>query len=111
SGLASAVEPPRLALPRRARADVTDLFETTSRETPVTAAPAPLADRMRPRSLDEVLGQEHLLGAAAVLRSAIETGELHSMILRGPPGAGQPTLARLLAHTTGARLGALSAAP
>src|SRR5439155_17347109 len=73
SGLASAVEPPRLALPRRARADVMDLFDATPRETPVTATPAPLADRMRPRALDEVLGQEHLLGAGAVLRSAIET--------------------------------------
>jgi len=88
---------------------VTDLFETTSRETPVTAAPAPLADRMRPRSLDEVLGQEHLLGAGAVLRSAIETGELHSMILWGPPGSGKTTLARLMAHTTGARFVAFSA--
>src|SRR5256712_13804705 len=80
-----------------------DLFDATPRETPVTATPAPLADRMRPRALDEVLGQEHLLGAGAVLRSAIETGELHSMILWGPPGSGKTTLARLIAHTAGSR--------
>src|SRR5207249_2306079 len=81
----------------------------TRRERPVTATPAPLADRMRPRALDEVLGQEHLLGAGAVLRSAIETGELHSMILWGPPGSGKTTLARLMAHTAGARFVAFSA--
>src|SRR2546425_4327037 len=86
-----------------------DLFDATPRETPVTATPAPLADRMRPRALDEVLGQEHLLGAGAVLRSAIETGELHSMILWGPPGSGKTTLARLMAHTAGAPLVAVSA--
>ena len=86
-----------------------DLFDATPRETPVTATPAPLADRMRPRALDEVLGQEHLLGAGAVLRSAIETGELHSMILWGPPGSGKTTLARLMAHTAGARFVAFSA--
>src|SRR5436190_3619056 len=64
---------------------------------------------MRPRALDEVLGQGHLLGAGKVLRSAIETGELHSMILWGPPGSGKTTLARLMAHTTGARFIAFSA--
>jgi len=86
-----------------------DLFDATPRETPVTATPAPLADRMRPRALDEVLGQEHLLGAGAVLRSAIETGELHSMILWGPPGSGKTTLASLMAQTSGARFVAFSA--
>src|SRR5207244_2807041 len=97
---------------RRARAAVTDLFDATPHEAPSTAAPAPpapLADRMRPRALDEVLGQGHLLGAGKVLRSAIETGELHSMILWGPPGSGKTTLARLMAHTTGARFIAFSA--
>src|SRR5207245_1720683 len=58
---------------------------------------------------DEVIGQEHLLGVGAVLRSAIETGELHSMILWGPPGSGKTTLARLMAHTAGARFVAFSA--
>ncbi len=91
---------------------MTDLFDATPHEAPSTAAPAPpapLADRMRPRALDEVLGQGHLLGTGKVLRSAIETGELHSMILWGPPGSGKTTLARLMAHTTGARFIAFSA--
>ena len=89
-----------------------DLFGETEREPPSTAAPAPpapLADRMRPRTLDEILGQEHLLGAGKVLRSAIETGELHSMILWGPPGSGKTTLASLMAQTTGASFVAFSA--
>jgi putative ATPase len=70
---------------------------------------APLADRMRPRSLDEIVGQEHLLGPGRVLRAAIETGELHSMILWGPPGSGKTTLASLMASVTGARFVAFSA--
>jgi len=74
------------------------------------AAPsAPLADRMRPRALDEILGQDHLLGADRVLRAAFESGELHSMILWGPPGSGKTTLASLLAQVTGARFVAFSA--
>ncbi|HWN73032.1 MAG TPA: AAA family ATPase, partial [Solirubrobacterales bacterium] len=52
---------------------------------------------MRPRSLDEVIGQEHVLGAGAALRSAIESGKPHSAILYGPPGAGKTTLARIAA--------------
>src|SRR5688572_19055257 len=74
-----------------------------------SAAGAPLADRMRPRTLDEVVGQEHLLGAGRVLRAAIERGELHSMILWGPPGTGKTTLASLMAQKTGARFVAFSA--
>ncbi len=70
---------------------------------------APLADRMRPRTPDEVVGQDHLLGAGRVLRAALERGELHSMILWGPPGSGKTTLAFLLAQTTGARFVAFSA--
>src|SRR2546421_3551398 len=73
-------------------------------------APAgPLADRMRPRSLDEVVGQEHLLGPGRVLRTALERGELHSMILWGPPGSGKTTLASLMATVAGARFVAFSA--
>ena len=64
----------------------------------------PLADRRRPRTLDEVVGQDHLLGPGRVLRAALERGELHSMILWGPPGSGKTTLASLMAHVMGARL-------
>ncbi len=69
----------------------------------------PLADRMRPASLDEVVGQEHLLGLGRVLRTALERGELHSMILWGPPGSGKTTLASLMAQVAGARFVAFSA--
>ncbi len=65
--------------------------------TPVPAAEAPLAVRMRPRSFAELVGQEHLLGPGSTLRTAIETGEPHSMILYGPPGSGKTTLARIVA--------------
>src|SRR4051794_20306395 len=58
---------------------------------------APLAVRMRPRSLDEMIGQEHVLGEGSALRSAIEGGKPHSAILYGPPGAGKTTLARIAA--------------
>jgi putative ATPase len=58
---------------------------------------APLAVRMRPRSLDELVGQEHILGQGSALRTAIESGHPHSAILYGPPGAGKTTLARIAA--------------
>jgi len=64
---------------------------------------------MRPRTLDEMVGQEHLVGPGRVLREAIERGELHSMILWGPPGSGKTTLASLMAHVVGARFVAFSA--
>ena len=60
-------------------------------------AGAPLAERMRPRTLDDVVGQEHLLGAGAPLRTQIDTDRVQSMILWGPPGCGKTTLARLIA--------------
>jgi len=69
----------------------------------------PLADRMRPRTLDEIAGQTHLLAEGKPLRSAIESGNLHSMILWGPPGTGKTTLARILAQTTDVRFLSLSA--
>ena len=73
------------------------------------AAYRPLADRMRPRTLDAYTGQSHILGAAKPLRRAIEEGNLHSMILWGPPGTGKTTLARLLAEQTNAEFLTLSA--
>ncbi len=70
---------------------------------------APLAERMRPRSLEEFLGQEHLVGPGGVLRRALERGVLHSLILWGPPGSGKTTLARLLAEAAGAQFAPFSA--
>ncbi|WP_374569321.1 replication-associated recombination protein A [Ideonella sp.] len=70
---------------------------------------APLAERLRPRHLDEVIGQAHLLGPGKPLRVAFEQGRLHSMILWGPPGVGKTTLARLVAGAVDARFIVLSA--
>ena len=70
---------------------------------------APLADRMRPQSLDEVVGQEHLLGPERVLRDIIRSGDIPSMIFWGPPGVGKTTLAYLLARETECRFASLSA--
>ncbi|MEA2094037.1 MAG: AAA family ATPase, partial [Pseudomonadota bacterium] len=69
----------------------------------------PLADRMRPRSLDDFTGQTHILGPGKPLRRAIEEGNLHSMVLWGPPGTGKTTLAKLLAAQTRAEFLSLSA--
>ena len=67
-------------------------------QTRVPKRDQPLAARMRPETLDEFVGQEHLLGEGSALRSAIEEGRPHSMVLYGPPGTGKTTLARLLAQ-------------
>ncbi|MCL4133945.1 UNVERIFIED_CONTAM: hypothetical protein GTU68_001338, partial [Idotea baltica] len=69
----------------------------------------PLADRLRPKSLDEVVGQQHLLAKGKPLGTAIETGQLHSMVFWGPPGTGKTTLAKLLAKHTQAHFITLSA--
>jgi putative ATPase len=69
----------------------------------------PLAERLRPTSLDEVIGQQHLLGSGKPLRVAFESGQPHSMILWGPPGVGKTTLARLMAQGFQAEFIALSA--
>jgi putative ATPase len=69
----------------------------------------PLADRLRPQTLDEYVGQSHLLGVGAPLRRALESGHPHSMILWGPPGTGKTTLARLVANGAHAEFVALSA--
>ena len=70
---------------------------------------APLAEKLRPRTLDEVVGQKHLLGPGKPLRVAFESGKPHSMILWGPPGSGKTTLARLMALAFEAEFIALSA--
>src|SRR6266700_1289896 len=73
------------------------------------AADAPLADRLRPRSLDEVVGQEHLTGPDGAIGRMVAAGKLASMILWGPPGTGKTTIARLLADAVGMRFVAISA--
>ena len=62
---------------------------------------APLADRMRPRTLDEFIGQEHIVGPGKLLRRAIETDRLQSSIFFGPPGCGKTALASVIAQMTG----------
>ena len=84
-----------------------DLFEKKERE--LFRIEAPLADRIRPRSLEEFVGQNHLLGRGKILRQAIESDQLSSMIFWGPPGSGKTTLAMVIASTTGAQFSAFSA--
>ena len=69
----------------------------------------PLAERLRPQTVEDVLGQDHLLGEGRPLSAAIARGELHSMILWGPPGVGKTTLARLLADACRAEMILISA--
>lgn len=75
----------------------------------MSAVHQPLAERLRPQTIDEVIGQQHLLGAGKPLRVAFESGEPHSMLLWGPPGVGKTTLARLMAQAFQAEFIALSA--
>ncbi len=91
--------------------DDPELFPTsaTSGRRALPPPNAPLADRMRPRTLDEILGQESLLGTGAALPSLVAAGELPSLILWGPPGCGKTTLARLLASAPGTRFEGMSA--
>ena len=81
---------------------MTELFESND-------AFRPLADRMRPRSLEEYAGQQHLLAPGLPLQQAILAGKLHSMVFWGPPGTGKTTLARLISHYGQARFVSLSA--
>ena len=84
---------------------MSDLFEASGIHPP----DAPLADRLRPRTLDEVVGQDHLLGPGGPIRRMIEAGRLGSMILWGPPGTGKTTIARLLAQAAGYQFQQISA--
>jgi putative ATPase len=94
---------------------IDQLFDTPEEDRsaaargPAAAPDGPLAARMRPRSLDEYVGQEHLLGEGSALRTALESGRPHSMILYGPPGTGKTTLARLAAEHADAAFEELSA--
>jgi putative ATPase len=84
-----------------------DLFDAHRKE--LMRKRAPLADRMRPRTLDELLGQERVIGPGTLLRQAIERDRLSSLILWGPPGSGKTTLARVVAGVTQAHFVQLSA--
>src|SRR6188472_3959338 len=89
-----------------------DLFadqDVPMREGEPTAANAPLADRLRPTDLAEVVGQEHLTGSDGAIGRMVAAGKLASMILWGPPGTGKTSIARLLADAVGLRFVALSA--
>ena len=70
---------------------------------------SPLAERLRPKTLDEYVGQQHIVGDGAVLRKAIESGNIPSFILWGPPGVGKTTLAQIIANTLNRPFHALSA--
>src|SRR6059058_3071650 len=88
---------------------VPDLFEEQEEVDFVSASSAaPLATRMRPRSLDEFVGQEHILGPGKLLRRAIEADRLPSVIFSGPPGTGKTTLAHIIADVTHAKFVRLS---
>ena len=86
---------------------MTDLFKDAAKR--YQARKAPLADRMRPRTLDEFAGQEHILGRGKLLRRAIEADRITSIIFYGPPGTGKTTLARIIANTTKAHFTSMNA--
>ena len=69
----------------------------------------PLAERLRPKTLDDLIGQEHLTGKGSILRNALENEKIPSMILWGPPGVGKTTIANIIAHNLDAPFYTLSA--
>ena len=89
-------------------ADLFDAFDPPAADAP-SAATAPLADRLRPARLDEVVGQDHLTGPEGAIGRMVAAGRLSSIILWGPPGTGKTTIARLLAEAVGLRFVAISA--
>jgi putative ATPase len=84
-----------------------DLFDHKAQE--LISKEAPLAARMRPRSLDEFVGQEHIIGQGKVLRRAIQSNQLPSIILWGPPGSGKTTLSNIIANSTNSHFSPVSA--
>ncbi len=79
-------------------------MQTLFDATPAGPDRRPLAARVRPSGLEELVGQAHLLGEGSALRAAIEQGRAHSMVLYGPPGSGKTTLARMIAASSGGEL-------
>lgn len=97
--------PSRAIRQRKGPPAMPDLFD----QPQVSGAREPLAARMRPRTLDEFLGQEHIVGPGSLLRQAIESGDIPSMILFGPPGSGKTTLASIIQNSSTAAFESLSA--
>ena len=95
--MARRAQPPRLGV------ESPTLFQAATRHDPELRGTVPLAERMRPATLADVIGQEHLLAPGKLLARAIAADRVPSMILWGPPGAGKTTLARVITHTTNAR--------
>src|SRR5690242_8762301 len=94
----------------RRAVDAPDLFSPVVPHAEAERGPArPLADRLRPRMLDEIVGQDHLLGPDGAITRMLARGSLASLILWGPPGSGKTTIARLLAVVSGLHFVQLSA--